>query len=90
MTRKLKAGSAAVADGVQQEQPRSGTRRLKVGSGSDAARRPPKFADSIGKQLGTIRLGAPGGTDMQTVFVAGATGRLGARIVRELLQKGLK
>ena len=86
LTRKLRVSSAAVADEGQQEQPRSGTRRLKVGK-ADAARGPPNLA---GKQLGTIRLGAPGNTDMQTVFVAGATGRLGARVVRELLKQGLK
>ena len=90
LTRKFKAGSAAVADEVQQERPRSGTRRLKVGRKADAARGPPNLAGTIGKQLGTIRLGAPSKTDLQTVFVAGATGRLGARIVRELLQQGLK
>lgn len=34
--------------------------------------------------------GASGRRDQGTVFVAGGTGRLGARIVRQLLQQGLK
>ena len=72
-----------MADEVQRDQRSgSGTRRLKVRPQSDAARAPPRFGGAIGKQLGTIRLGPPGNTDLQTVFVAGATGRLGARVVR--------
>ena len=55
-TRKLKAGSAEGADEVQQDQ-RSGTRRLKVRS-KVAARGPASSGGTIGKQLGTIRLGA--------------------------------
>ncbi|KAK9817799.1 hypothetical protein WJX72_002337 [[Myrmecia] bisecta] len=60
-------------------------KRLKVGGGQ------PAEGTGVAGLLGTFRIG---GTrirrDPNTVFVAGATGRLGARIVRELLAQGLR
>ena len=83
-TRRLKVGQ----DRPQQQQPGTGTRRLKVGQRGDGGAQPGGGGRGLG--LGTIRLGAQSRIDSETVFVAGATGRLGARIVRQLLLQGFK
>lgn len=71
---------------------KSGTQSIKAGK---------EEAGGNGGPLGTLFKTAKGGgtqakgrgrstRDASTVFVAGATGRLGARIVRELLGQGFK
>lgn len=67
-----------------------GTLKLKVGEAVEGTRKMRLGEGTQKLRLGTIQLqrGGARAKDPKTVFVAGATGRLGARVVRELLAQG--
>ncbi|KAL3145005.1 hypothetical protein ABBQ32_003507 [Trebouxia sp. C0010 RCD-2024] len=81
LTNKVKAATATQSSraGI----PRGGSARKQASRPQDST--PPKKQEGL--RVGTFSLGGSGGrkSDPNTVFVAGATGRLGCRVVREIL-----
>eukprot|EP00878_Enallax_costatus_P015283 GHUV01016002.1.p1 GENE.GHUV01016002.1~~GHUV01016002.1.p1 ORF type:complete len:178 (+),score=35.08 GHUV01016002.1:175-708(+) len=75
---------------IRSEANKSGT--LKLGSVTKAAGGLGGLLGTITRTIGTVGKAAPkrGPKDARTVFLAGATGRLGARVLRELLAAGFK
>ncbi|GMH35492.1 hypothetical protein BSKO_03360 [Bryopsis sp. KO-2023] len=91
----VKARKQPQGSGAPKSKPGRGTVQLKKGGGASLSAGTIKLP--FGGFLGTLKLfgpsssrPSPGRRDARTVFVAGANGRLGSRIVRALVGDGFK